>query len=148
MPVFVLRHADRMPDQSDGLSPKGVKRAKFLAHMLTGSGVATAYCSDAQRTKQTLGPLKLALGNALAINEISAGGASGPAGHVRAVVTALRALPDAAIAVVVSHSNTVGPIIEGLGAGVIDAIGDSEFDKLFVLFGSGNGPRSLLKLRY
>ena len=62
MVVFVLRHADRDP-AADTLSAAGVKRAEFLAHMLAGSGVSEAFCSDAQRTHQTLAPLKQALGD-------------------------------------------------------------------------------------
>ncbi|MGO4841984.1 histidine phosphatase family protein, partial [Rhizobiaceae sp. 2RAB30] len=115
----VLRHADRN-SPADSLSSAGVKRAKFLAHMLAGSGVSVAYCSDAQRTHETLAPLKELLGNELAITEFSAAAPAGPDGHVQAIVAAAAALPATAVAVAVSHSNTVGPIIEGLGGGIID----------------------------
>src|SRR3954468_7627448 len=119
MIIFVLRHADRSPTLSDGLSPAGVARARFLAHMLSESGVSMAYCSDALRTQETLVPLKEALGNALTIKKVSAAGPGGLEAHIEAIVAALKELPDSAIAVVVSHSNTVGLIIEGLGGSSI-----------------------------
>lgn len=147
MVVFLLRHADRNSDM-DSLSPAGMKRARFLAHMLAGSGVRVAYCSDALRTQETLAPLRQALGDALTINEISAASPGGPDGHVQALVAAVDALPADRVAVVVSHSNTVGPIIQGLGGGIIPAIEDTEFDKLFVLFRPAGGQKTLLQLRY
>ncbi len=149
MIIFVLRHADRSPPPSDGLSPAGVARARFLARMLSESGVSMAYCSDALRTQETLVPLKEALGDAaLTIEKVSAAEPGGPDAHVEAIVAALKQLPDSAIAIVVSHSNTIGSIIKGLGGSSISPIADNEFDKLFVLFGSANAPKTLLRLRY
>jgi phosphohistidine phosphatase SixA len=115
--------------------------------MLARTGVSHGYCSDAKRTHQTLAPLKQVLGNALAITEFSAADPAGPDGHVEAVVAAIAALPADAVAVAVSHSNTVGPIIKKLGGGTIAAIGDSEFDKLFLLI-AAHGGKSLVELRY
>src|SRR5215218_9641040 len=148
MIIFVLRHADRSPAPSDGLSPAGVARAHLLAHMLSESGVSMAYCSDALRTQETLVPLKEALGDALTIRVVSAAGPGGLEAHVETIVAALKELPDSAVAVVVSHSNTVGPIIKGLGGSGISPIADNEFDKLFVLFGSANASKTLLHLCY
>ncbi|TBB15610.1 histidine phosphatase family protein (plasmid) [Rhizobium ruizarguesonis] len=147
MMIFVLRHADRDP-VADALSPAGTKRAKFLAHMLAGSGVSEAYCSDAQRTHETLAPLKQLLGSKLAITEFSASTPGGPDGHVQAVIAAAAALSSPAIAIAVSHSNTVGPIVQGLGGGGIAPIGESEFDRLYVLVDPRNGTKTLLQLRY
>jgi phosphohistidine phosphatase SixA len=145
--IFILRHADRNP-VADSLSPAGMKRAWCLAHMLAGSGVSVAYCSDALRTRETRAPLKQVLGAALSIKEFTAAAPGGPDGHVQAVVAAAMALPAEAVAVAVSHSNTVGPIIEGLGGGAIAPIGEAEFDRLFVLFIPPGGNKTLLRLRY
>ncbi|RJT24191.1 histidine phosphatase family protein [Mesorhizobium waimense] len=147
MIVFVLRHADRNAE-ADALSAVGAKRARLLANMLAESGVSKAFCSDALRTHQTLAPLKQTLGGRLSITEFSAAGQSGPDGHVEAVVAAIQALPSDTIAVAVSHSDTVGPIVEGLGGGGTDAIGDTEFDRLLVLFIPPDGRKTLLQLRY
>ena len=116
--------------------------------MLAGSGVSEAYRSDALRTHDTLAPLKQALGNGLTITEFSAAAPGGPDGHVEAVVAAAAALPATAVAIAVSHSNTVGPIIEGLGGGSIAPIGEAEFDRLFVLFIPPIDKKTLLQLRY
>jgi phosphohistidine phosphatase SixA len=148
MVIFVLRHADRSPTLSDGLSPAGVKRAQFLSRMLKESGISVAYCSDASRTHETLVLSKQALGGALTVKEVSAAPPGGPDAHVEAVVAALRQLPASTVAAAVSHSNTVGPIIEALGGESIAPILENEFDKLFVLFGTPDGPKTLLRLRY
>jgi phosphohistidine phosphatase SixA len=147
MIVFALRHADRDPSGADALSPAGVKRAQFLARMLRESGVGEAYCSDAQRTLETLAPLKEALPS-LSISEIPAGSPGGPIAHVAQVVADIKAQPEGTVAIVVSHSNTVGPIISGLGGEAVDPIAENEFDKLFVLFGPPAGKKTVLRLRY
>ena len=41
MIVFLLRHAERLPDPADDLAPDGVERAKLLAQMLAESGRAS-----------------------------------------------------------------------------------------------------------
>ena len=144
MVTFVLRHADRNSDTVDALSSAGVKRARHLARMLAESGVSVAYCSDALRTRETLAPLKQALGDALTINKITGGAAA----HAQAVAAAIKAQPAATVAVAVSHSDTVGLIIEALGGGSIPPIAGNEFDKLFILFGPADGHVTLLQLRY
>ncbi|MBY5456877.1 hypothetical protein HFO89_10950 [Rhizobium leguminosarum] len=88
------------------------------------------------------------LGSQLAVTEFSASTPDGPDGHIQAVVAAAAALPATAIAIAVSHSNTVGPIIQGLGGDDIAPIGESEFDRLFVLVDPRNENKSLLQLRY
>jgi len=116
--------------------------------MLSESGVSIAYCSDALRTQETLVPLKEILGDALTIRVVSAAGPGGLEAHVEAIIAGLKELPNSAVAVVVSHSNTVGPIIEGLGGNGIPPVAENEFDKLFVLFGPANSLKTLLHLRY
>ena len=148
MVLFAFRHAERQPDQIDSLSSAGSVRAWRLAHMLSESGVSVGYCSDAVRTQQTLAPLKSLLGDALLVHEVSAAGPGGPEAHIEAVATAVRSLPEGTSVVVVSHSNTVGPIIESLGGGTPRPIGDAEFDSMLILFGAGSGPKTLLQLRY
>jgi phosphohistidine phosphatase SixA len=143
MMIVLLRHADRLSDPADGLSPDGIKRAKLLAAMLASSGVTQAYCSEAVRTAQTLEPLKSKLGAALNITEVA-----GDAGqHSEAIAQAVKALPPKTIAVVVSHSDTVPMIIEKLGGGAVAPIGPNQFDKLFILSlpGASAGP---LLMRY
>ena len=114
MILFALRHADRTTD-GDQLSPAGVKRAELLARMLGESGVRIAFCSDAARTQQTVAPLKNALGAALQVVVVPTNGPQGIDGHIRDIVNRLDALPQDAVAVAVGHTNTIRPIIEGIG---------------------------------
>jgi phosphohistidine phosphatase SixA len=146
MIVFALRHADRT--HADDLSPAGRTRAKLLARMLGESGVSIAYRSNAVRAARTLEPLKQALGAALTIEEVGFPEPNGLEFHITTIVNNIKALPPDAVAVVVSHSNTVGPILQGLGAGPITAINDTEFDKLFVLSMRSGSSAELVMVRY
>jgi phosphohistidine phosphatase SixA len=145
MMVFLLRHADRSTS-ADTLSPAGLKRAERLGHMLGETGVSVAFCSDAQRTRETLAPLQRVRGDALVITEPEAPG--GHPQHVNEIVAAIQSLPADTVVVVVGHSNTVGPIIEGLGCESIAPIQETEFDKLFLLSAAAGGEKTLLKMRY
>jgi phosphohistidine phosphatase SixA len=148
MIIFVLRHADRLPDPADALSDKGFERATLLARMLAESGIRTAWCSDALRAQATLQPLKQALGDKLAVNVVPITGANGVAEHQQHIIAAVKALPAAAVAAVVSHSNTIGPIIKGLTNQANGKIEDHEFDKLFVLSIPATGAATITLLRY
>ena len=143
MMIVLLRHADPLPNPDNGLSSDGIKRAQLLATMLASSGVTQAYCSDALRTAQTLEPLKIKLGAALAITKVAGGAAQ----HSEAIAQAVKALPPETTVAVVSHSDTVPMIIEKLGGGTVAPIGPKQFDKLFILSlpGASGGP---LLLRY
>src|SRR4051812_10387022 len=142
MIIFVLRHADRSPAPSDGLSPAGAGRAPPPGPMPGGGGGRLAPFGDALGAQGPLRPPKGVLGDALTIKKVSAARPGGPEAHIEAVVAALKQLPDSAVAIVVSHSNTIGPIIKNLGGCSIFPLADNEFDKLFVLFGSANAPKT------
>ena len=147
MIVFALRHADRKPADDD-LSPAGVERATLLARMLAESGIRTVYCSDAVRTQLTVAPLKKLLGAKLEVVVVPITAAGGVAAHVQHIVDAVKALPDDAVAAVVGHSNTVGPVVKGLTGRKIDPIADDEFDKLFVASIPAGGAATVAPLRY
>ena len=74
--------------------------------------------------------------------------AGGVDAHVQHIVDAVKALPDDAVAAVVGHSNTVGPVVKGLTGRKIDPIADDEFDKLFVLSIPAAGASTVAPLRY
>jgi phosphohistidine phosphatase SixA len=148
MIVFALRHADRTA--ADELSAAGRKRAQLLARMLAETGVSLVVRSDTKRAKQTVEPLAQELAAALTVEEVGFGDVANPDVdfHIARVVDLVKAQPAAAVVAVVSHSNTVGPILQGLGSGPLDPIGDKEFDKLFVLFRGAGGPAGLTMVRY
>jgi hypothetical protein len=67
---------------------------------------------------------------------------------VAATIAAVKSQPADSVVAVVGHSNTIGPIIDGLGGGIVEEIGANEFDKLFVVFIAPVGTATLLRLRY
>ena len=148
MIVFALRHADRT--SADDLSPAGIERAKLLARMLGESGIRTAYCSDAIRTQRTMDSLKAQLSPNLQVVVVRTDGAGGLDDHVQEIVAKVKALPGDAVAAVVGHSNTVGPVVKGLTGVTIAKIEDHEFDKLFVLSipAAGAGTATVAPMRY
>jgi phosphohistidine phosphatase SixA len=151
MIVFVLRHADkqRSPPGADDLTSAGVRRAELLARMLAESEATVAYCSTAVRAQRTLEPLKATLGPKLKINPVDINGPGQPDKHVSTIVSAIKLLPPETIVVVVSHSDTVSPIIEGLvGGAPIGDLDDRSFDQLFLLVIPSGGEPTILRLRY
>jgi phosphohistidine phosphatase SixA len=144
MIVFVIRHADRKPEPDDDLTPAGIVRARLLARMLAESGVRTVFCSSAERARKTIQPLKDLLGDRLEIVTASIRSTT----HVQQIVDGVKALPENAVAAVIGHSDTVGPIIEGLSGRTIDQIASHEFDKLFVLSIASAGVSTVALTRY
>lgn len=120
--VLLVRHADRQ-GAADALSPVGLTRAQDLARVLEKSGISAIYTSEASRTQDTAAPAAAALGVApVAI----------PAAYVAGLVTDIRTNHAGQKVLVVGHSNTVPQIIAGFGGPAV-AIGDSEYDNLYVL---------------
>ena len=148
MIVFALRHADRKPDPEDDLSPAGIKRAELLARMLAESGIRTAYCSDAIRTRRTIGSLKKLLDAQLEVVVVPTCGAGGIAGHLKAIVHRIKGLPDDAVAAIVGHTNTIGPVIKGLTGRTVGPIADQQFDRLFALSIPAAGAATVAPMRY
>ena len=145
MIVFVLRHADKRRElpEVDDLTEAGVKRAVLLGRMLAETAVSVAFCSTALRARRTLEPLKSILGDALDIRLIAIDGT-----HVDAIVDGVKELAANKVVVVVTHSDTVSPIIEGLGGEAVGQLDDRVFDQLFVLSREPAAKPTLLRLRY
>jgi phosphohistidine phosphatase SixA len=144
MIVFVIRHANRKPEPDDDLTPAGFERAKLLARTLGESGVRTVFCSSAQRARNTIQPLKDLLGDRLEIMSVCVRSTT----HIQQIVDGVKALPENVVAAVIGHSDTVGPIIEGLSGRSIDQIAGHEFDKLFVLSITSAGVSTVALTRY
>lgn len=144
MIVFVIRHANRKPEPDDDLTLAGFERARLLARTLGESGVRTAFCSSAQRARKTIQPLKDLLGDSLEIMSVCVRRTT----HVQQIVDGVKALPENGVAAVIGHSDTVGPIIEGLSGRSIDQIASHEFDKLFVLSITPAGVSTVALTRY
>jgi phosphohistidine phosphatase SixA len=128
--IFVVRHAERADAGTGGttmmatdpnLSDAGRARAESLAAMLRDAKITTIYTTEYNRTKQTAEPLAKALG--IQPTVVQSPDMKGLIEKVKAGGNAL----------VVGHSNTVGPILEALGVSEKITLGDSDYDNLFVV---------------
>ena len=142
--VFLVRHAERA-DSSPGTSPTmaadpdlseaGRARAEHLAEALKDAKITAIFATEFKRTQQTAAPLAKALGVTVKI-VTSKNDAS--------LIADLKAAKGNVL--VVGHSNTVPEVIKRLGVTTAVAIGDDDFDNLFIV-GTGTRP-SLVRLHY
>jgi phosphohistidine phosphatase SixA len=138
--VILVRHAERasaaMSDTDLGLSPAGVKRARQLDRILSDAHVQAIYTSPLPRTIQTAQPLAKHLG--IAPTEMNDPGA---------LIADIQSHPGRT-SLVVHHSNTLPKIMEGLGVRSVPAIGEAQYDWLFIVTIRGPGDATLLSLHY
>jgi phosphohistidine phosphatase SixA len=141
--VLLVRHADIDPPSPPGtddpdLNGDGRARAEELARAVGAAGVTHIFTSSFSRTKQTVAPLAAQCG--LQAQEAPSGSSLAQAilsGAVGPVV------------LVAGHSNTVPQLIADLGAPApVPAIGDREFDNLFVVTITDPMQVSSLHLKY
>ena len=147
MIVFLLRHAERLPDPADDLAPAGVERAKLLARMLAESRIHIAFCSNKIRTQRTIEPLRNLPGANVRRVDVAIDPNHIPA-YVQKIVTRVKALPEDAIAIIASHDAAIRPIVEGLTGRTVDDVTDAQFDKLFVLSVPKAGAGNVSLMRY
>ena len=117
------------------LSPAGRARAKSLAWILRDAGITAVYATEFKRTQQTAAPT--AAGARVSVTPV-------PNKSESLLIAKLRALHGNAL--VVGHSNTVPDIIKGLGLPKPAAIGDADYDNLYIVVRSPS-PR-LIRLHY
>jgi broad specificity phosphatase PhoE len=128
--VFVVRHAERADAGMSGgsndpdLSAAGQARAESLAALLKDTRISAIFVTEFKRTRQTAAPLAKALGVEPIV--VSSKDMPGLLAHVKA---------RSGNVLIVGHSNTVPEIVKALGGEAV-AIGDSEYDNLFVLTGA------------
>jgi broad specificity phosphatase PhoE len=139
--VILVRHAERAggSDPSVGISEAGRCRAAALATMLTDANVTGIYTSEVARTQQTAEPLAQKLGIRPEIV---------PAKEVDALVAKLRAEAGKGTLLVIGHSNTIPVIVGRLSGQSEPPIGDSEYDRMFVVTLVGSNRAKVVALRY
>jgi broad specificity phosphatase PhoE len=138
--VFVVRHAEKGPDNPDpALTEAGSARARALAHALGDAGVTAVFVTEFRRTQETAAPLAARLG--LAPERLDGRDVAG-------LVARIRALPAGARAVVVSHSNLVPVIVERLTGVPVDPLTDDDYDRLYVATVPASGPGTVLYLHF
>ncbi len=110
--VVLVRHAEKADASADPvLSEAGQARAGALALALADAHPGHVFTSPLQRTQLTGGPT--AEFHSVTLEPIGFDG--GTPAHVAAVAARVRALPDAAVVLVVGHSNTIPLIARALG---------------------------------
>jgi broad specificity phosphatase PhoE len=145
--VVVIRHAEKQIGTIDDapLSPQGEQRATRLAQMFGDpeafGRVKQIYVTDTRRTQQTAAGLAQRLRLKPVVVE----------GNASAGETARRVLREnrGGLALVIGHSNTVPQIVRELsGARQVPAIGEEEFDTLYVITVPTIGKASVLRMKY
>lgn len=119
--VYVTRHAEKAPEGKDPeLSAPGQARAKTLAQLLRKTGIKQIFSTATRRTQQTAQPLA---------QQLAVGVQPYDAAKPAVVIERIRALNEATL--LVGHSNTVPELVKLLGGGVVQAIADDEYDRLY-----------------
>ncbi len=137
--IFLVRHAEKASNAADApLSAAGEKRADCLARMLKEAGIKEIYVTDVKRTQQTAAPLAKALGITPTIL---------PAKDSNALIRDLFYGKGGNV-LVVGHSDTLPFVIARLNAGTISAIGDNEYDRLFLIASTQGVAAPVTTLRY
>jgi len=138
--IFLVRHAEtNAAMQGDQLSPAGVQRAHCLARMLKDANIKQIYVTDAKRTQETAAPLAQALKLTPTIHP-----QKDPAAQIRDLFYG----KTGGDILVVGHKDTLPFIIARLNAGSVPAIGDNEFDRLFVVTITQGAATPVTTLRY
>jgi broad specificity phosphatase PhoE len=138
--IIVVRHAEADGSQHGGdpvLSPDGRARALELARTLADTQLRTVYVTHFQRNRQTVAPLPRRAGEKPTVID-----------NVADTLTALRAEPLGATALVVGHSNTVPDLIRGLTGQALPADEPIIFDRMWIVTVPRDGAASLLRLHY
>lgn len=135
--VLLVRHGERddtasctPPASNPPLNTAGQTRAGTLTHVSEDTGLQAIYASEFCRTQQTVQPIANQLG--LAVNVVNQHAADGSP-NVNALVTQVNSSNVGQKILIAGHSDTVPLIIERLGGGMVDAIGGTEFDNLYVV---------------
>jgi 2,3-bisphosphoglycerate-dependent phosphoglycerate mutase len=145
--VVLLRHAEKQAGAIDDapLTPQGEQRALRLAGMFGDAEafgrVRRIYVTDMRRTQQTAAGLaqRLNLAPVVVDSKTSAGELA------RRVLRENRG----GLAIVIGHSNTVPQLVRELAhVESVPAIGEEEFDTLYVVTVPTIGRASVLRMKY
>jgi phosphohistidine phosphatase SixA len=142
--IFLVRHAERAdtgpgakPDMAKdpSLSDIGHARATSLATLLKDAGITAIFVTEFKRTQETAAPLAKSRGITPVIVSSS---------DTAALIARLKQTSGNVL--VVGHSNTVPNIVKELGVTSSIAIGDNDFDNLFLI--PAGEPVRMIHLHY
>lgn len=145
--IVLVRHAEKQVGAiSDApLSPEGDVRASRLAQMLGGSEefgrIGRIYVTDTRRTQQTAAGVAQRLG----LTPVIVDAKTDSADLARRAIRENRGHR----ALIVGHSNTVPEIVAALAhVQNVPAMGDDEFDTIYIVTVPTIGKASVLRLKY
>jgi broad specificity phosphatase PhoE len=143
--IILARHAEKAaPDGDAGLAAQGEQRARDLAAAVAGVRLSAVITTQYRRTVLIAAPAA----GAARLQPLVIPATGNMKADAAAVARALDSLPPGSAALVVGHSNTLGPIIATLGGPPIPDLCDTEFSTLLILQRDGAGGVSLLRSRY
>lgn len=139
--VFVVRHADRGPEEPDAhLTQFGLHQADELAALLADAGIRHIYTTNVTRTQQTAAPTARAAGVEPVI--VDQKDFDGLIARVRST------LRDGESTLVVGHRGTVPRIVKALSGRDIPRLQFDEFTRLTVVTLWPDGRSSVVTLRF
>lgn len=143
--VVLVRHAEKAAETGDPeLSTVGQARAKDLQVALAAFPVQAIFVSEFRRTLQTAAPTA----TFLHLTPVAIAVRGDAQAQASATAAAIRQLAPGTAALVVGHSNTIGPIIEALGGPHIRDLCDAEYATILVLELTRTAPPRLLRASY
>ncbi|WP_417684432.1 SixA phosphatase family protein [Pseudidiomarina gelatinasegens] len=122
MTLFIVRHAEKVPDKPDPeLSAQGQQRATNLAHLLQHVDLEHVYATKYQRAQQTAKPTAEMLN--VAITTYAAGDSE---------TLIKRVLEQQQNALIVGHSNTVPELVRLVGGSAVE-LSEQDYGDVFML---------------
>ena len=146
--VIVVRHAEKVDDSRDpALSPAGQARARALSEVLADAGLDAAYASQYRRTRLTAEPAAAAAGVEVTVEPIEGTIDTWAEDFARKLI----AHHPTQTVLVVGHSNTVPALVAALCACRVEALSETDYDRIYILNMAEQGaqPRfDLIRARY
>jgi broad specificity phosphatase PhoE len=137
--IFLVRHAEAESSAAAAaLTPAGERRAQCLADTLNDAAIKQIFVSDAKRSQQTAAPIAARL--KMSPSTVAA----------KDVSTLVRNLlyGTGGNVLVVAQADTLPVLVQRLQGGSISAVGDNEFDRLFVVTVMEGAGTPVTSLRY
>ena len=146
--VILVRHAEKAGGEAAAamtadppLSANGLERANELARVLGGTKIDAIYTTQYARTRMTAEPLATAL--KLKPQVLDAGKT-----YAAAMAAKIRDDHRGQTVLVVGHSNSTRSVMAELGVTDAPAIGDNQYDDLFIVTLADGAAPSVVALRY
>ncbi|MGH8052079.1 MAG: SixA phosphatase family protein [Arenimonas sp.] len=130
--VVVVRHAEKSTDdpKDPSLSEQGDARAKKLAEVLKNADVKAVYTTQYKRTQQTGLPTAMQSGLQVEVRSATKENAKS---YSSDLLKEIQKKHKGETVLIVGHSNTVPEIVKDMSGVDVAAIGENEFDRLYVI---------------